>query len=314
MLSHNGLIGIRKGYGHITKSRAQPTKIWPTEKLIEAFEPIRMEDCVFDPVELVILRDKNKRPIDYRDTKETRRVREILRKVNTITDRTLVQYVYPKSRRAYRLHTRLYAIYNIDFKHGGRLYTAERDGYQFAVTREERKFIQIDGEPTIELDFSGMFPRLLYAWEGYQYDDDPYLAVIDDPQLRPIIKDLFLAVLGSANEVMAVRAGNKYLKDHRKYYNRLRKRGLKVKDHLIPMFKETHQRIAKYFYTGAILKAMNTDAKIALDVIAHFANLDIPILAIHDSFIVQRRYKLRLRKVMRLTYRDQTGGFRCPIK
>ena len=80
------------------------------------------------------------------------------------------------------------------------------------------------------------------------------------------------------------------------------------------MFKEAHEPIAKYFFTGMGLKAMNADAKIALDIIAHFANDDIPILAIHDSFIVQRQYKFRLRKAMLLAYRKQTGGFRCPVK
>lgn len=314
MLARSDLIEVRKGYGHETKSRAQRTKIWPTTKLLDAFEPVRREDCIFDPVELVTLRDENKRPIDYRDTEETRRVREILRKVNTVTDQALVQFVYPESRRGYRLHTRLYAIYNIDFNHNGRFYTAERDGYQFAVTREERKFIQIDGEPTIELDFSGYHPRMLYAWEGIQYDDDPYSAVVDDEALRPIIKDLLLAVLNSDSEVTAVRAGNKFLYDNRKYYNRLSKRGLTVKGDLIPMFKEVHQPIAKYFFTGTGLKAMNADAKITLDIIAHFANDGIPILNIHDSYIVQRQYKNPLRKAMRLAYRDQTGGFRCPIK
>ena len=165
MLARSDLIEVRKGYGHETKSRAQRTKIWPTAKLLEAFEPIQMEDCVFAPVELVNLRDEAKRPINYRDTKETQRVREILRKVNTLTDQALVQYAPPKIRKVYRLSTRLYAVYNRDFKHGGRLYTAERNGYQ-CFSEEDRECIQIDGEPTVELDFSGLHPRLLYAWEA----------------------------------------------------------------------------------------------------------------------------------------------------
>jgi hypothetical protein len=314
MLSRNGLIEMKKGYGHEKKSLAQRTKIWPTTKLLEAFEPVGREDCIFDRVELVELRDENKRPIDYKDTEETERVRENLRKVNLVTDRALVQYVEPNSSLAYRLHTRLYAIYNIDFKHGGRLYTAERDGYQFAVTREERKFIQIDGEPTVELDFSGFHPRLLYAWEGIQYNDDPYSLGVGGPQLRPIVKELFFYMVNSDSEVTAVRAGNKLLKDKRGYYHLLRRRGLKVKGDLVPMIKEAHEPISEYFCTNAGLRVMNLDAKIALDVIAHFANDDIPVLAIHDSFIVPRQYKHPLRKAMRLAYKKQTGGFRCPTK
>lgn len=313
MLHRNGFIEMRKGYGHEDGSRAQRTKIWPTAKLLEAFEPVRMEDCVFEPVELVNLRDENKRPVDYDDTAETRRVRRVLRRANTVTDEALVQHVDPKRRTAYRLATRLYCVYNVDFRHGGRFYTAERDGYQ-QLSEEERACIHIDGEPTVELDFSGLHPRLLYAWERIQYDGCPYAAVDDDPALRPVIKNLFLAALNSDSETTAIRAGNKFLYDHMRHYRSLKRRGLTVKGGLIPMFKEAHEPIAHYFFTGTGLRAMNADAKIALDVIDHFANDGIPVLAIHDSFIVQHQHKKRLRKAMHLAYKRRTGGYRCPIK
>jgi len=313
MLHHNGLIEVRKGYGHVIKGRAQRTKIWPTERLLEAFAPVRLEDCVFAPVELVNLRDEDGNAIDYRDNRETRRVREILRKANTVTDAALVQYVDPQSKMAYRLETRLYCVYNRNFKHGGRFYTREKDGYQ-QLSEEDRACIHIDGQPTVELDFCGLHPRLLYAWEGIQYDDDPYDAVTNDPQLRPVIKNLLLILLNADSEVMAVRAGNKYLFDNRKYYQRLSSRSLTVKDDLLPMFTTAHRPISKYFCTGTGLSIMNTDAKIAMNVIAHFTNDEIPILAIHDSFIVQREHRHQLRKAMKEAYRKQTGGFRCPIR
>ncbi len=313
LLSENKLIKKIPGYGHKITIYAQRTKIWPTKKLLETFKPVRMEDFIFDPVELVILRDKNKKPIYYRDTKEIKHVREILRKANMVNDQALVQYVDPESREKCRLKTRLHCVYNVDFKHGGRFYTSEWDGYQ-QFSEEERKHIHINHKPTVELDFSGLHPRLLYAWEDIQYNDDPYSAVVKAKPLRPIIKNLFLILLNSDDEAEAVRAGNKLLKDNNEYYLLLRKHGLTVKGDLIPMFKEAHKPISKYFCTGVGLKAMNTDSKIALDVITDFANDSIPILAIHDTFIVQHKYKRRLRKVMHFAYREQTGGFRCKIK
>lgn len=75
-----------------------------------------MEDCLFEPVELVNLREKEtKKPLDYRDTRQTRHVREVLRTLNGITDRSLVQYLDPKSKMGYRLQTQLYAVYTDDF-------------------------------------------------------------------------------------------------------------------------------------------------------------------------------------------------------
>ncbi len=315
MLLKADLIEMRKGYGHEVKTLARRTKIWPASSLLEAFESVRTEDWVIEPVDLITLRDEAKNPVDYKDTKETNRVREILRKANTVTDRALVQYIDPKSRMAYRLKTRLHCVYNRDFQHGGRFYTAGRDGDHYqSLSEEERKCIQIDGELTVELDFSGLHPRLLYAWEGIQYDGDPYSAATDDPRIRELLKVIFLALLNSRSEEEAVKAGNYHLYQCHRDYMALRRRGLKVKDNLIPIFKAAHEPIVKYFCSGTGARAQNVDAKIALNVIAHFASCDIPVLAIHDSFIVQRRYAGRLRKVMDRAYKAQAGGFTCPIK
>lgn len=94
----------------------------------------------------------------------------------------------------------------------------------------------------------------------------------------------------------------------------MRNRGITAKADLIPMFKEAHALLAKYFYSGAGMKAANQDARIALEVIEHFISDEIPILAIHDSFIVKLQYMDRLRETMIQAYRHQTGGFECPVK
>ncbi len=243
-----------------------------------------------------------------------------------VTDRALVQYVDPKSKMAYRLETRLACVYTGDFEHGGRLYTRDVDGYQFEK-EEDRACIHIDGEPTVELDFSGLHPRLLYSWEGIQYpaDSDPYV-VNGDVGLRDVYKNVFTALINSepkrsrktgrllTGEQRAVAEVNKFLFDHRKHYLRVRRRGLNVKNDLVPAFVAAHPAIAKYFHTDAGMRAQNQDAKIALEVIEHFAADNVPILAIHDSFIVARQYERRLYKAMRLAYSRQTGGFTCPIK
>lgn len=57
-----------------------------------------------------------------------------------------------------------------------------------------------------------------------------------------------------------------------------------------------HQPIAKYFCKGKQtgMRIMNRDSKIALEIIDYFAKQDIPILVIHDSFIVQEQYRKEL--------------------
>lgn len=311
MLARNKLINMKKGYQYKNQSRL--SRIWPTKEFIDLFAPLETEDIRFEPVDLVNLRNKEGDLIDYKDTKETKRVRDILRKVNTVNSQILTQFIIPDNGMGYRLETNLHAVYNGDFKHGGRLYTATRDGYQH-LSGEERKSIRIDNKKTVELDFSGLHPRILYAWEGIQYDDDPYSILPDDLEMRQVFKKIFMCLLNSKDEVTAVRAGNKFLYDNRKYYNRMRKRGLKIKDDLIPMFQETHAPIAHYFCKGTGLKVMNLDSKIALDVLKHFAEKCIPVLAIHDSFIVYRHLKQELKQVMQSAYGLKTKGFNCPVK
>ena len=59
---------------------------------------------------------------------------------------------------------------------------------------------------------------------------------------------------------------------------------------------------------------MNKDARIALDVVWHFAKQGVPVIAIHDSFLVPVEYDDELRRTMDKTYRKHTGGFSCQIK
>jgi hypothetical protein len=59
---------------------------------------------------------------------------------------------------------------------------------------------------------------------------------------------------------------------------------------------------------------MNKDSKIALDILNTFAGQQIPILVMHDSFIVQQQHRDRLQYTMEDAYKRHTGGYTCPIK
>lgn len=304
-LHQDGLIGIEKGYRY--EKEAKMTRIWPTRKFFEHFTPFDKID--FQPLELVNLRDIDGRDTEYKDTPETKRIRDVLRKANIVNRRAQVQLKTSKG--FYRLNTDLYAVFNGSFEHGGRLYTG-KGGYQL-LTKEERPLIFIDNRPTVELDFSGLQPRLLYALEGIQYNGDPYTVVSDYPELRPFLKQLLLALLNSDSQTKAVASGNQALHlDHDLY------RAVNAISHrtaeLMERFKKAHPAIAHHFCQRVGLKLMRLDARIALEVVESFTSRDLPILSIHDSFIVQRDKEGELREVMQAAYRKHTGGFTCPIK
>lgn len=91
-------------------------------------------------------------------------------------------------------------------------------------------------------------------------------------------------------------------------------KGITEAKQLIDAFKQAHPKIAHRFCTGDVgMKLMNKDSKIALDIIEHFTSQGIPILCVHDSFIVQAQHRNELKKVMKQTYKKHTNGFRIGV-
>jgi len=121
-----------------------------------------------------------------------------------------------------------------DTKLGGRLF----HGWWQHVPKHVRQHIEIDGYKTVEIDFSGMSLRLLYALEGKHLSlaTDVYdLGFNDwkgsnDPR-RDIIKKFVNAAFNDENEVYKVKS-----KD-------LKTLGLKDQEDLRTMFYNKHQAV-----------------------------------------------------------------------
>lgn len=309
-LDEEGFIELRKGYR--TKKQSRQARIWPADKLLEYFPKIP-NGVIYVPVEVVQLRDKKGRLKDYKETAQTRRIRAILTRANEVNNAANIVY---KAFREYALHPSLIAIYKSKFTLYGRLHTRGYRHYQ-GLSSDERKEILINGEKVVELDYSGLHPHLLYALEGIQLDRDPY-NVIDEGSrvVRTFLKHILLCMLNSNDERKAEQAANYWL--YKNHYERkiLYNWGITSAKPLITKLKEAHKSIEHHFCNGKDtgLRIMNLDSRIALDVVDHFAAQKIPILAIHDSFIVQKKYKEELWQVMESTYEKHTKEFKCKIK
>jgi hypothetical protein len=343
-LHRRGIIEMKIGFKNHETGYGRNTRIWlEPEWISEMFGPGlgALEDLVdWAPPELVQLREKlseedrkkgkRPRPIPYIETAFTRELRRKLRFINR-ANRTHRVECPDRSKQNSLLVTDLFAVFhNASWREGGRLYTSGWFGYQ-RLSEEERARILIDGEPTCELDFSGLHPRLLYAKEGIQYpcDTDPYKAVFEclklkwtdtivdgkdeKKMLRDVLKDVLLAVLNSETETMAERAGNHMRHLDHEVHKLLKRKGLSVRQ-VLDALKEVHKPIAKYFFSAAGLKIMRQDSMIALHVLTHFAKKGIGCLAIHDSFIVVEKYRDELRQIMASAYRKHANGSECPIK
>lgn len=301
-------IEMKKGYTNEQESRM--SRIWPTKKLLDYF-PKYPNDVISNLVEVVELRDDKGNLIEYKDTARTRKIRKILERVNEVNQSANIQY---NGFKRYTLHTSLVAIFIRKFTLYGRLHTKGYRHYQ-GLSSDERREITINDERVVELDFSGLHPNLLYAKEGIQLDEDPY-NILDEGPVRIFLKHILLCMLNSKDELSAEKSANYWLYNNPSKRSYLNNWGITSARPLMTAFREAHKPIEHYFCNGSEtgLRIMNLDSRIALDIIDHFATQNIPILAIHDSFIVQEKYKDELCHTMERIYEKHTNGFKCKIK
>lgn len=76
----------------------------------------------------------------------------------------------------------------------------------------------------------------------------------------------------------------------------------RLKDHqlseLLDAFIANHPHLAEFIYSDQSIQLMNTDGRIAAHIIGTLTAKKIPVLAIHDSFIVERYHFAELRLAM----------------
>ena len=156
MLKDKGLIDWRKG----TEVVHRYTRIWPETEFLKRFpkQGNVHTHVEYVPPEFVVMRDTNGNDCDYKDTAETNRIRRILRTNYHVNKRVLIQAPISDSLRT--LNTALHAVFLGNWKTYGRMHTSTRYGYQ-QLKRKKRTHILINHEPTVELDYSGLHPRML---------------------------------------------------------------------------------------------------------------------------------------------------------
>jgi|AntDeeMinimDraft_6_1070357.scaffolds.fasta_scaffold03711_3 hypothetical protein len=304
LLHEKGYIDMKRGYNF--NNKAEKGKIWPTQKLLSYF-PKKKQNIRWKPVNLIELRDSDSRQLKkFEHTDKTDHIHEVLKKANKVNGEADIHY------EEYKIKAFLVAIFINDFTLYGRLHTRGYRHYQ-GLSGRERRGITINGHRVTELDYRALNPYLLYAEAGLQYHKDPYTAVCSNPLARPFLKQILLSMLNSKDFRQAESAANYWLFKNHSKRKELKKIGITKARPLMEAFNEAHKPIAGHFCSGKKtgLEVMNKDASIALGVVEHFTGKSIPILAIHDSFIVESQHSEELRKVMKKVYRKHTKGYRC---
>ena len=184
------------------------------------------------------------------------------------------------------------------WQRGGRFYS----GWWQQINKEDRSKIYINDKPTLEVDFKAFHPNLLSNELGVRLADDPYDlgelllpdVITTTDQQRAYVKLLVLMSINADSDKKAFQAfRNSDRKD---------KLGQSLTDiqlgELLKGFIRKHPQFEDILCTGQALRLMNIDSQIANLVIDHFTEKDIPVLCIHDSFIIQYDREPELRRIL----------------
>ena len=202
------------------------------------------------------------------------------------------------------LRNQLRRVFNVDFDHGGRFYSHWAQG----IPRELRRFIRINGEPVMELDFKAIHPTLLYAERGLTYEGEMYVPSGWPKEFRPVFKLLMLAAINANNLDDAIKGARDGIHSDPKLLKAfpecLRDGWLRPAfEHL----KQKHEPIADQFFTGAGLRLQRKDSEIAERVMLTLLDRGIVAVPIHDSFLVAHPHADALREVMLAASKDVSG-------
>ena len=322
-LTETGYIGFQKGFRFGSHGRV--SRYWSLpllEPMFNNWQPEFIEPFKLSS-QLVVLKDAKGEVVKYLHTEYTRKLSAKLTLINRVYSHHTFDVYLDSDKDTHhltRFFPRLRSIHNQkNFERGGRLYNqSPRSICYQQLSKIQRSNILIDGERTVELDYSSLHIHLLYAKVGLQLEKDGYSFLA--PELRPAAKKLMLILLncdaehklrsslGETKYNLLCKGSFRTAKDN-SMLAALEKMNTKE---ALAIAKEYHKPIKQFFCSGISLELQNLDAKIATAIVAGFATRGIPVLPVHDSFIIAKSCQEELREAMQTAYRDHTG-FDCPV-
>ena len=189
------------------------------------------------------------------------------------------EFTLGAGRKPMRLLTPMRRIFNNgSLEQGGRFY----GGWWQNVRSKLRSTIEIDGQETVELDYSGFMPRALYHSLGIDYAEDPYdlpdvyaaaeAEGFSRKKARDGIKRIFLVLLNGRDERMEPSSVSLPA-------------GISRSD-VFDLLREKHKALSSFFHSGITVNLMKNESDICEAILRDGIKDGVPVLPIHDSYIV----------------------------
>lgn len=322
---------VERTMGYRTaQDSGETTELRPSGQLLEEFEKVAVAWQLMEPIDdVIILRNydentKKKYAQKIPSSDVVRKMGANLRKINRFLTkqcicllisnenfqrlggemtfgqrRTLYDFNYQGKYPRYLDFTmvQLRRIFSRDsMKLGGRFY----GGWWQFIPKKYRVHITINYLPTVEVDYSGLHPLMMYHLdgltppEGDMYDIGIWKTEAERERKRPIVKEFFNAIV---NDEFGDYKMSKESKEILGMSNK------KLRERIT----DKHPDIAHRFNSGYGLTLQYEDSKIAERVMLLLLEQDIACLPMHDSFIVQATERSKVVAAMNQAYKERFG-------
>jgi len=197
------------------------------------------------------------------------------------------------------------------------LYGRFHGGFWQQLNSEWRSKILINGQDTVEVDFSGMGINILYDLARIDIDDrDPYDLTgyyesnrYTMEELRPLLKQVLMIMTNSRSSVQALKAIQKDVRDSDNKFP-----GDVDLKRLMYAFRKRHEPIKDYFFSNIGNVQYFLDSTVTSRIINRFTMQSIPVLTIHDSYIVDVMNVGELIEIMEDFYQSSLKKYAKKIK
>ena len=242
---------------------------------------------------------------------------KFVRRYNEAIERVAVSYAG-----RYPIACFIHRVMNGAMDQGGRLYGGQHE----TMPKECRKHIQIDGEPTVELDYSALHPNLLLWLTESPECADPYSLIAEEAGLsREAVKALMLRLINS-------NAGADFCRTVTRSGNPEEK--AKVARDSAQAFEGFIEGVPDGYTGGQFIEAVTRafpafggligsgigltlqyhDSEIMADILTRCLDAGFIGLPVHDSVIVPISRQDEARRFMADAYAERTGGRSILIK
>lgn len=311
-MKDNGYIIHHTGYFDRDTKCGKSSRMKASDSLIELIDSLPETMVVVDDAILmarngnyIVLKDENKKPIEYYETDLTKVWNDLLVSYNSLVSMSRIGLSVDTDFIINYDNNTVRRVFNDDsFSLGGRYY----GGWWQSIKKEFRKHITINKDRTVEIDYKSFHLILAYSIAGIDYfteiDDDPYIIDHDGlgERYRTLIKIITLTCFNSKSRTSAIKSINsEIIKGNISGHPTM-----KISQ-IISLCEKKHYRIANMFYSDIGKLLQYNDSMVAHNIIKHFTDKNIVVLCIHDSFMCQEQYMEELKDYMEIVIMNTYG-------